>query len=152
MDCSTDQRITPWLPIVDAGSRLEDLHRSRNARILGELIDVAVWRPKVHPGITVLVFRGVQDLYAAGSEFAGRRIYVVHQKPHNRPGREVTVHVSVGSKDLHFAAVWQLEHPKPWRIKVRYESQNILEEDNRRSEVVGASTDPGQFDYLHASS
>jgi hypothetical protein len=150
MDCSTDQRITPWLPIVDAGSRLEDLHRSRNARILGELINVAVWRPKVHPGITVLVLRGVQDLYAAGSEFAGRRIYVVDQKPHNRPGREVTVHVSVGSEDLHFAAVWQLEHLKSWKIKVRCESEDIVEEVDRRSKVVGASTDPSELEDVHS--
>jgi hypothetical protein len=27
-----------------------------------------------------------------------------------------------------------------------------LEEVDRRFEVVGASTNPGQFDYLHASS
>src|SRR5512133_3034629 len=114
-------------PLSDAGSRLEDLHRSRNARILGELIDVAVWRPKVHPGISALVFRGVQDFDASGPEFAGRCIDVVHKKPNNRPGREVTVHVGVRSKDLHFAAVRQLEHPKPWKIKVRPESQNILE-------------------------
>ena len=119
---------------------------------MSELIDVSIWRPEVHPGITLLILRGVKDLDIPGLEFAGGGIHVVYQKPDNRPSREVTVHVSVGSKYLHFAAVWQLEHPKPWKIKVRCESQNILEEVDRRFEVVGASTNPGQFDYLHASS
>jgi hypothetical protein len=129
-----------------------ELARSRNARILDELVDVAAWRPEVHPAVAALIFRAVNDLDTARSELAGCRLEIIHEKAHNRPRREMTVHLSIGSEDLNLAAVRQLEDLKPWNIKVRLQAKDVLKEVDGRLKVVGTSTDPGELDNLHASS
>ena len=126
------------------------LSRPRDPRILGELVDVAIWRAEVHPRISALVFNLMENLNTASPELAGRRIDIVHQKSDDRSGREVTVHLTAGSKDFYFAAVGQLEHPKFWKIKVRSKAEDVSKEPNRLLKVVRTGTDPGKLDYLHA--
>jgi hypothetical protein len=94
----------------------------------------------------------MENLDTASPELARRGADIVHQKSDNRSGREVTIHPSVRSKDFYFAAVGQLEHPKPWKIKVRPEAEDVSKELNRLLKVVCPGTDPGELDYLHASS
>ena len=93
-----------------------------NAGILGELVDVAVRRPEVHPAVTARVFLLMQNLDSAGPELVGGCIDVVYEKADNWSGGEVAVHVIVGSKDLYLAAIRQLEDLKPWTIKVLLEA------------------------------
>ena len=126
--------------------------RPRNAGILGELVDVAIWSAEVHPGIPALVFNLMENINTASPELAGRRIDIVHQKSDDGSGREVTVHLTAGSEDFHFATVRQLEHPKLWKIKVRLETEDVSKELNCLLKVVCTGTDPGELDYLHASS
>jgi hypothetical protein len=92
----------------------------------------------------------MENLNTASPELAGRRIDIVHQKSDDRSGREVTVHLTAGSKDFYFAAVGQLEHPKFWKIKVRLKAEDVSKEPNRLLKVVRTGTDPGKLDYLHA--
>ena len=106
----------------------------------------------MHPGIPALVINRMKNLDTASPELAGRRIDIVHQKSDNGSGREVTVHLTDGSEDFHFAAVGQLEYAKLWKIKVRLETENVSKELDRLLKVVGTGTDPGELDYLHASS
>ena len=80
-------------------------------------------------------------------ELVGGSIDVVHKKADNWPCCEMAVELAVGSEDLYFAAVQQLEHLKPWTIKVRLEAQDVSEEVGRRLEVLGAGAHPGKFDY-----
>ena len=127
------------------------LSRPRDPRILGELVDVAIWRAEVHPRIPALVFNLMENLDTASPELAGRRVDIVHQKSDNRSGREVTVHLTAGSEDFHFAAVRQLEYAKLWKIKVRLETEDVSKELDRLLKVVGTGTNPGELDYLHAS-
>ena len=127
------------------------LPRPRDARILGELVDVAIWRAEVHP-CPALVFNRMKNLDTASAELAGRRIDIVHQKSDNRSGREVTVHLTAGSEDFHFATVRQLEYPKLWKVKVRLQTEDVSKELDRLLKVVGPGTDPSELDYLHASS
>jgi hypothetical protein len=106
----------------------------------------------MHPGIPALVFNLMENLNTASQELAGRRIDIVNQKSDNGSGREVTVHLTAGSKDFYFAAVGQLEYPKFWKIKVRSKAEDVSKEPNRLLKVVCTGTDPGELDYLHASS
>ncbi len=106
----------------------------------------------MHPRIPALVFNRMENLDAASPELAGRGADIVHQKSDNWSGCEVTVHPSIGSEDFYFAAVGQLEHPKAGKIKVRPEAEDVSKELNRLLKVVCTSTDPGELDYLHASS
>jgi hypothetical protein len=94
----------------------------------------------------------MENLNAASPELARRGADIVYQKSDNRSGREVAVHLSVGSKDFYFAAVGQLEHPKPWKIKIWPEAEDVSKELNRLLKVVCPGTDPGELDYLHATS
>ncbi len=92
----------------------------------------------------------MKNLDTASAELAGRRIDIVHQKSDNGSGREVTVHLTAGSEDFHFATVRQLEYPKLWKIKVRLQTEDVSKELDRLLKVVGTGTDPGELDYLHA--
>ena len=120
-----------------------------NAGILGELVDVAVRRPEVHPADTAWVFLLKENLDSPGAELAGGSIDVVNKKADNWSGGEVAVEVAVGSKDLYFAAIRQLEHLKPRTIKVPLEAQDVSEEVSRRFEVLGARAYPGELDDFH---
>jgi hypothetical protein len=102
-----------------------------NAGILSELVDVAVRRAEMHPAVTARVFLFKENLDSAGPELAGGSINVVYKKADNWSGGEVAVHLAVGSKDLHFAAIRQLEDLKPWTIKVCLEAQDVFEEVGR---------------------
>jgi hypothetical protein len=102
----------------------------------------------MHPRISALVFNLMENLDTARPELAGRRVDIVHQKSDNRSGREVTVHPTVGSKDFYLAAIRQLEHSKPWKIKVWPEAEDVSKELNRLLKVVCTGTDPGELDYL----
>ena len=94
----------------------------------------------------------MENLDTASPELAGRRIDIVNQKSDDGSGREVTVHLTARSEDFYFAAVGQLEHPKFWKIKVRSKAEDVSKELNRLLKVVCSRTDPGELDYLHASS
>ena len=74
------------------------------------------------------------------------------RNPTTGSGREVTVHLTAGSEDFHFATVRQLEYAKLWKIKVRLETEDVSKELDRLLKVVCTGTDPGELDYLHASS
>src|SRR4029077_15699717 len=100
------------------------LPRPRNARILRELVDVSIWGAEVHPRIPALVFHRMENLDTASPELTRRGADILHQKSDNRSCCEVTIHLSVGSKDFYFAAVGQLEHPKAGKIKVRSEAED----------------------------
>jgi hypothetical protein len=98
---------------------------------LGELVDVAVRRPEVHPADTARVFLFKENLDSAGPELAGGSIDVVDKEADNWSGGEVAVDLTVGSKELYFAAIRQLEDLKPWTIKVCLEAQDVSEEVGR---------------------
>ncbi len=85
----------------------------------------------MHPAVTARVFLFKKNLDSAGPELAGGSINVVDKKADNWSGGEVAVHLAVGSKDLYFAAIRQLEDLKPWTIKVRLEAQDVSEEVSR---------------------
>jgi len=87
-----------------------------------------------------------------GPELAGGSIDVVYKKADNWPCCEMPVELAVRSEHLYFAAIQQLEHLKPWTIKVRLEAQDVSEEVGRRLEVLSAGAHPSKFDYFHSSS
>jgi hypothetical protein len=61
--------------------------RSGDARVLGELIDVAVRGAGVDPGVPTFVDPGLlEDLHACGPQFGGRVLDVVDQEPGDRAG------------------------------------------------------------------
>jgi hypothetical protein len=125
------------------------LLRPRNARILGELIDVAVRRTKVHPGIAALVLLGEQNLDSVGPKLIGDRPDVVHEKAGDRTGREVAIHVAVWSEDLHFAAVGQLQHAESRTVHFGSKAHEVSKEVSGLLEVLGARPYPGELDDLH---
>ena len=59
--------------------------RPRNARILGELIDVAVRRTEVHPGITAFVLLSKEDVNPVEPKLTGGRLDVVNKEPATGP-------------------------------------------------------------------
>jgi hypothetical protein len=73
----------------------------------------------------------MENLNTASPELAGRRVDIVHKKSDNGSGREVTVHLTAGSEDFHFAAVRQLEYAKLWKIKVWLETEDVSKELDR---------------------
>src|SRR5215213_11197159 len=125
------------------------LLRSRNARILGELVDVAVRRTKVHPRIAALVLLGEQNLDSIGPKLIGDRLNVVYEKAGDRTGREVAIHVAVWSEDLDFAAVRQLQHAESRTVQLGSKSHEVSKEVGCLLEVLGARPHPGQLDDLH---
>jgi hypothetical protein len=88
---------------------------SRNARVLCELIDVAVGRTEVHPGIAAVVFLGEQNLDPVRPKLIGDRPDVVYEKAGDRTGREVAIHVGVWAEDLHFAPSGNFSTRNPGR-------------------------------------
>jgi len=65
---------------------------SGDARVLGELIDVAVRGAEVDPGVAAVIDPGlVEDLYAGGPQLGGRGLDVVDQEPGHWAGGEVAV-------------------------------------------------------------
>ena len=125
------------------------LMRPRNARILGELIDVAVRRTEVHPGITAFVLLSKEDVNPVGPKLTGGRLDVVNKEACDRARREVAIDVAVGSKDLHLATVRQLQHTESRKVDFRSKAQDISEKVNGRLEILRASTHPGQLDDFH---
>jgi hypothetical protein len=126
------------------------LIRPRNARILGELIDVAVRRAEVHPGITALVLLSEQeDFNPIGPKLGGGRLDIVDKEACDRTRCEVAINVAVGSKDLNLATVRQLQHTESRKIQFRSKAQDFSKKVNRRLEVVRTSTYPGQLDDFH---
>jgi hypothetical protein len=124
--------------------------RPRNARILGELIDVAVRRAEVHPGITDFVRLSEQeDFNPVGPKLTGGRLDVVDQEACDWARREVTIDVAVGSKDLHLATVRQLQHTESRKLEFRSKAQDLSKKVNGRLEVLRTSTNPGQLDDFH---
>jgi hypothetical protein len=122
---------------------------SRNARILGELIDVAVRRTEVHPGIAALVLLGEQNLDSIGPKLIGDGPDVVYEEAGDRTGREVAIHVAVRSEDLDLAAVGQLQHAESWTVQFGLEAHEVSKEVSGLLEVLGARPYPGQLDDLH---
>jgi hypothetical protein len=123
--------------------------RPRNARILGELIDVAVRRTEVHPGITAFVLLSKEDVNPVEPKLTGGRLDVVNKEACDRARREVTIDVTVGSKDLHLATVRQLQHTESRKVDFRSKAQDLSEKVNGRLEILRASTNPGQLDDFH---
>jgi hypothetical protein len=71
------------------------LVRSGDARVLGELIDVAVRGAEVDPGVPTFVDSGlIEDLHTGGPQFGGRVLDVVDQEPGDRASGEVAVTVT----------------------------------------------------------
>ena len=105
--------------------------RPRNARILRELIDVAVRRTEVHPGITAFVLLSKEDFNPVGPKLTGGCSDIVNKEACNWTRRKVTIDVAVGSKELYFAAIRQLENLKSWTIKIGLEAQDVSEEVSR---------------------
>ena len=100
--------------------------RPRNARILGELIDVAVRRAEVHPGIAAFVLLSEQeDFNPVGPKLGGGRLDVVNKEACDGTRREVAIDVAVGSKDLNLATVRQLQHTESRKIQLRSQAQDL---------------------------
>ena len=60
---------------------------SGDARVLGELVEVAVRGAEVDPGVAAVVDPGLEeDLHAGGSQLGGCGLEVVDQEPSD-PGR-----------------------------------------------------------------
>jgi hypothetical protein len=126
------------------------LVRPRNARILRELIDVAVRRAEVHPGITAFVLLSEQeDFNPVGPKLTGSRLNVVNKEACDGTRREVAIDVAVGSKDLNLATVRQLQHTESREIQLRSQAQDLSKKVNGGLEVLRTSTHPGQLDDLH---
>jgi hypothetical protein len=124
--------------------------RPRNARILGELIDVAVRRAEVHPGIAAFVlFSEQEDFNPVGLKLTGGRLDVVNKEACDGTRREVAIDVAVGSKDLHLATVRQLQHTESRKVEFRSKAQDLSKKVNGRLEVHRTSTYPGQLDDFH---
>jgi len=123
--------------------------RPRNARILRELVDVAVRRTEVHPGVTALVLLSKENVNPVGPKLTCGRLDVVNKEACDRAGREVTIDVAVGSKDLHLATVRQLQHTEPRKVDFGPKAQDISKKVNGRLEILRASTNPGQLDDFH---
>lgn len=121
----------------------------RDARILGEFIDVAVRRTEVHPGITAFVLFSKENFNPVGPKLTGGCFDIVNKETCNWTRREVTIDVAVGSKDLHLATVRQLQHPEPRKIEFRSKAQDISKKVNGRLEILRTSTNPGQLDDFH---
>jgi hypothetical protein len=122
---------------------------SRNARVLCELIDVAVGRTEVHPGIAAVVFLGEQNLDPVGPKLIGDRPDVVYEEAGDRTGREVAVHVAVWAEDLHFAAIGQLQHAESRTVQFGSKAHEVSKEVSGLLEVLGARPYPGELDDLH---
>src|SRR5829696_982390 len=89
---------------------LAHLVRSGDARILGELIDVAVRGAEVDPGVPTFVDSGlIEDLHTGGPQLRGRGLDVVDQEPGDRAGGEVAVDFTVGAEDLDLAPIGELQ-------------------------------------------
>ena len=123
--------------------------RPRHARILRELIDVAVRRTEVHPGITAFVLLSKENFNPVGPKLTGGCSDIVNKEACNRARREVTIDVAVGSKDLHLATVRQLQHTEPGKVECRSKAQDISKKVNGRLEILRTSTNPGQLNDLH---
>jgi hypothetical protein len=123
--------------------------RPRNARILRELIDVAVRRTEVHPGITAFVLLSKEDFNPVGPKLTGGCSDIVNKEARNWTRRKVTIDVAVGSKDLHLATVRQLQHTEPRKIEFRSKAQDISKKVNSRLEILRPSTNPGQLNDFH---
>ena len=108
------------------------LMRPRNARILGELIDVAVRRTEVHPGITAFVLLSKENFNPVGPKLTGGCSDIVNKEACNWTRREVTIDVAVGSKDLHLATVRQLHTRNPGRS-----SSDRRSRTSRKKSTVG---------------
>jgi hypothetical protein len=124
--------------------------RPRNARILGELIDVAIRRAEVHPGITAFVpFSEQEDFNPVGPKLTGSRHDVVNKEACDGTRREVAIDVTVGSEDLNLATVRQLQHTESRKVEFRSKAQDLSKKVNGRLEVLRTSTYPGQLDDFH---
>ena len=123
--------------------------RPRNARILRELIDVAVWRTEVHRGIAAFVLLSKQDFNPVGPKLTGGCCDIVDKEACDRARREVTIDVTVGPKDLHLATVRQLQHTESRKVDFRSKAQDISKKVNSRLEILRTSTNPGQLDDFH---
>jgi hypothetical protein len=100
--------------------------RPRNARILGELIDVAIRRAEVHPGITAFVpFSEQEDFNPVGPKLTGSRHDVVNKEACDGTRREVAIDVTVGSEDLNLATVRQLQHTESRKVEFRSKAQDL---------------------------
>jgi hypothetical protein len=65
------------------------LVRSGNARVLSELIDVAVRGTEVYPGVPAVIDPGLEeDLRSCRSQFSGGGVDVVDQEPRDGAGGE----------------------------------------------------------------
>jgi hypothetical protein len=74
---------------------------SGDARVVGELVDVAVRGAEVDPGVAAAVDPGlIEDLHAGGAQFGGCGRDVVDQEPGDRAGDELAVDRTVGPEDL----------------------------------------------------
>jgi hypothetical protein len=123
--------------------------RPRNARILRELIDVAVRRTEVHPGITAFVLLSKEDFNPVGPKLTGGCSDIVNEEACDWTRREVAIDVGVGSKDLHLATVWQLQHTESRKVEVRSKAKDISKKLNGRLEILRTSTNPGQLNDFH---
>jgi hypothetical protein len=72
----------------------------------------------MHPAVTGGILLLMENLDSAGPELDGGSVDVGYQKADNWSGREVAVDLAVGSEDLYFAAIGELEDVKPWTIKI----------------------------------
>ena len=125
---------------IQQGAR-RALVRPRNARILGELINVAVRRAEVHPGITAYVLLSEQeDFNPVGLKLAGGRLDIVYEKACDRTGREMTIDIAVRSKDLNLASVRQLQQTESRKVEFRSKAQDLSKKVDGRFEVLRTST------------
>ena len=105
------------------------LVRSGHARVLSELIEVAVWGAEVHLGVPAVIDpRFEEDLHSGGSQLGDRAVDVVDQEAGDGAGGEVAVDITVATKDLDLAAVRQLQHPQPGSVQLKWKAQQVAEE------------------------
>jgi hypothetical protein len=123
---------------------------SGDARVLGELVEVAVRGAEMDPGIAALVEPRVEeDLHASGSQLGGRGLDVVDQESGHRAGGEVPIDIGVEAEDLDLAPVGELEHPEPRLLQLEPQAQDVTEEGDGGFCVVGSGAHPGQLDDPH---
>jgi hypothetical protein len=122
--------------------------RPRNARILRELIDVAVRRTEVHPGITAFVLFSKENFNPVGPKLTGGCSDIVNKEACNWTRRGRLMSLS-GPKTSTLLPSGNFNTRNPGRSSSDRRPRTSRKKVNCRLEILRASTNPGQLNDFH---